>query len=505
MLSSSHKANPQTSPPSMKLNTLAESLAPANRTRAHKMSGYTRRALGTDLAMLALAMLVVAAVSPTGGPSGTVPSEPLVWVLGFSALVVGLFALQGMYVPPMRLDALDAIRVVVSQTALAAIAVMAARIIVTNDTWVAAQTIRHWIPAAFLLGMGRLAVLWWESRARRQGEAVRLTLIVGAGKIGRLAAARLLAEPELGVRPVAFLDDAPLEGDEATADLPVLPLEADLEAVVNEFGISHVIIAFSMTRHEDLLRLSRRASELGLTISMVPRLFELEGERVATSHLGGLPLVGIRHTDPRGWQIRVKYALDRVLSAVALLLLLPLLAVIAIAVRLSLGRPVLFRQRRVGLDGREFDMLKFRTLPQLPPGGEADAEWAARQLGGKAIATPASKDKRLTRVGRLLRRYSLDELPQLWNVLRGDMSLIGPRPERVAYAQHFHDAVYRYGDRHRLKCGLTGWAQIHGLRGETPLMERVEWDNHYIENWTLWMDFKIMVRTIPVMLRGTHE
>jgi exopolysaccharide biosynthesis polyprenyl glycosylphosphotransferase len=260
-----------------------------------------------------------------------------------------------------------------------------------------------------------------------------------------------------------------------------------------------------MTRHEELLKLSRKAGELGLTISMVPRLFELEGERVATNHLGGLPLVGIRHTDPRGWQIRIKYLFDRVLSGMALLLVLPVLAVIALAVRLSLGRPVIFRQRRVGLDGEEFDMLKFRTLAQPPAGGEADAEWAAQQLGGRAIADLAPMDRRLTPVGKFLRRYSLDELPQLWNVLRGDMSLIGPRPERVMYARQFDTAVYRYADRHRLKCGLTGWAQIHGLRGETPLLERVEWDNHYIENWNLWMDFKILMRTIPVMFRGTHE
>ena len=146
--------------------------------------------------------------------------------------MVALFALQGMYSPPWRLDALDCIRVVVSQTALAAILMMALRVLVTNDTYVAAQTVRHWIPAALLLALGRVVVLLWESRARRYGDASRPTLVVGAGKVGRLAAARLLAEPELGQRPVAFLDDDPLDGDDATADLPVLPLETDLETVV---------------------------------------------------------------------------------------------------------------------------------------------------------------------------------------------------------------------------------------------------------------------------------
>jgi len=476
-----------------------------DRARPPKRRGYTRAALTVDATMLAAATLIVFAFSPTPAPTGVVPQEPVIWSLSFSLAILGLFAFHGLYSAPMRLDVLDVLRPVISQTALAATLVMAARVIATNDTWVAAETVRHWVPALLLLAAGRVIVLWWESRARRHGDASRRTLVVGAGRVGRLAAARLRAQPELGLRPIAFLDDSPMDGDEATADLPVFPLEADLETLVGEFGISHVIIAFSLTRHEDLLELSRKASELGLTISMVPRLFELEGERVAIDHLGGLPLVGIRHSDPRGWKVRLKYGFDRGVSGVALLLLLPGLVVVALAVRISLGSPILFRQRRVGLDGREFDILKFRTLAAAPEGGEADAEWASRQLGGAPVADHAPLHLRVTRVGRILRRYSADELPQLWNVLRGDMSLIGPRPERVAYAARFDGEVYRYADRHRLKCGLTGWAQIHGLRGQTPLDERVEWDNHYIENWTLWMDFKILMRTIPVALRGGHE
>jgi exopolysaccharide biosynthesis polyprenyl glycosylphosphotransferase len=472
--------------------------------RRHRATGYARRALLVDVAMLTAAALIVAAIAPTPAPTGTVPVEPVLWSVGFSLVVVGLFALQGMYSPPWRLDALDCLRSVVSQTALAAILVMAARVVATNDTYVAAQTVRHWLPAALLLAMGRVVVMWWESRARRHGDASLPTLVVGAGKVGRLAAARLLAEPELGHRPVAFMDDDPLEGDDATADLPVLPLDADLEAVVKKFGISHVIIAFSMTRHDTLLKLSRRVSELGLTISMVPRLFELEGEPVATNHLGGLPLIGIRRVNPRGWQIRAKYALDRLLSGLMILFLAPVLAMSALAVWLSLGRPILFRQRRVGLDGTEFEMLKFRTLAELPRGGEADAEWAAEQLGGGSGSTKAPPAFSVTPVGWFLRRHCLDELPQLWNVLRGDMSLVGPRPERVAYVQHFTPEIYRYSDRHRVKSGLTGWAQIHGLRGATSLADRVEWDNHYIENWSLWMDFKIAMKTLPAVLRARN-
>jgi lipopolysaccharide/colanic/teichoic acid biosynthesis glycosyltransferase len=168
------------------------------------------------------------------------------------------------------------------------------------------------------------------------------------------------------------------------------------------------------------------------------------------------------------------------------------------------GRPIFFRQPRVGRDGHVFDMLKFRTMRGTPElGGELDAHWASIAVGdGNGGAEPATGDDRRTRLGRVLRRLSIDELPQLWNVLRGDMSLVGPRPERVHYVELFEEAIYRYPDRHRVKSGLTGWAQVNGLRGETSLADRIEWDNFYIENWSPWLDVKIILKTLPALLAG---
>jgi lipopolysaccharide/colanic/teichoic acid biosynthesis glycosyltransferase len=161
---------------------------------------------------------------------------------------------------------------------------------------------------------------------------------------------------------------------------------------------------------------------------------------------------------------------------------------------------VFYRQRRVGLDGREFEMLKFRTMVGRPEtSGEADAAWLSSLLG--TVPPPAGPDRR-TRIGRILRRSSLDELPQLWNVLKGEMSLVGPRPERVWVAEGLEQVVDRYGDRHRVRCGITGWAQVHDLRGTTSLADRTEWDNYYIENWSLTLDLKILLLTVPAMLRG---
>jgi exopolysaccharide biosynthesis polyprenyl glycosylphosphotransferase len=250
----------------------------------------------------------------------------------------------------------------------------------------------------------------------------------------------------------------------------------------------------------------RRCEAVGVSVSHVPRLFEAAVERLTVDHLGGLPLVTMQRSNPRGWQFFVKYLIDRFVAGALLLLMLPLLIAIAVAVKLSTGGPVLFRQSRCGLDGKQFSMLKFRTMRGSPDlHGESDADWATEVLNGKepngrvnGRVSDAEEDRR-TKLGHILRKLSLDELPQLWNIFRGDMSLIGPRPERVSYVKRFERAVHRYGDRHRVKSGMTGWAQVHGLRGQTSLADRVEWDNYYIENWSLWLDFKIFLLTFAAL------
>ena len=465
---------------------------------------FARRAILADLLMLSITALIVSMASPTSSPTGGVPTTPLGWLLGMSLAVVGVFYLRGMYIPPLRLELLETLRLVVAGTALAITLTMAARVLLVNDVYVAAETIRWWLVALPLLAFGRFAVLWREARARRHGEATRRTLIVGSGKVGALTAKRLLKEPELGLRPVAFLDDDPLYAEAAPAGLPVLSPDGDFEMLARQLSIDHAIIAFSRASHDELLKLARDCWRLGITVSVVPRLFEIEGQRVVTEHLGGLPLVEMRPSDPRGWQFRVKYSVDRVVAAVALTVLSPVMAAIAAVVGLTMGRPILYRQERVGRDGHSFEMLKFRTMRETAA-GETDADWADEQLGYSGATEHTPIGDRLTPVGNFLRRTSLDELPQLWNVLRGDMSLIGPRPERANYVERFERDLYRYGDRHRVKSGLTGWAQVNGLRGKTDLRDRTEWDNHYIENWSLWLDLKIVFMTLGSLVRTQSE
>jgi exopolysaccharide biosynthesis polyprenyl glycosylphosphotransferase len=321
--------------------------------------------------------------------------------------------------------------------------------------------------------------------------------------VGERIAARLADRPELGLRPIGFLDDRPSRGARGgERDVPILGTTDDLARIVQAHGIRHVIIAFGGAPTDRLVTTMRDCRRMGVLVSTVPRLLEEVGSRIDVEHLGGIPLLRSQPSDPRSWEFSVKYALDRVIAALLVMLSLPLLALIALAVRVTSRGPILYRQQRTSIDGRAFEMLKFRTMDgDEHRDGHWDAQWAAGLLNQGGRATGAD---RRTRVGRVLRRFSLDELPQLLNVLRGDMSIVGPRPERTAFAHDFSERVYRYGDRLRVKPGLTGWAQVHGLRGQTSLADRVEWDNYYIENWSLWLDFEIMLLTIPAMFSRSN-
>jgi exopolysaccharide biosynthesis polyprenyl glycosylphosphotransferase len=246
------------------------------------------------------------------------------------------------------------------------------------------------------------------------------------------------------------------------------------------------------------LRLLKRCDQLGLATSLVPRLYEKSTEHVTVVPLGGVPLIARQSPSPRSWPFAVKHSLDRTAAALALLVLAPVMGALALGVWVSLGRPIFFRQARTGRDGRVFEMLKFRSMrPPEEHSGSADLP------PGTAPGGVEGEDRR-TRVGAFLRRTSIDELPQLWNVLKGEMSLVGPRPERPEYVDLFSGKIDRYGERHRVKAGITGWAQVHGLRGRTSLSDRVEWDNYYIENWSLWLDFKIMLLTLFAVVRSAE-
>ena len=461
----------------------------AVRRRSRGLGSWARGALLLDGLMLLAAAL---ASELTAANAGIVKTSP-VWLLAYAGLVVALLARHGLYDWHLRLSVLDNLRRVVTATALASMIVLTLRILLPGDVDdLAAQLLRLFAFSAVYLVAGRVAFDWTQLMARRHGELAKPTLIVGAGRVGALTAGRLLAHPELGLKPVGFLDKEPLE--EERLPVPVLGASWDLERLIEQHRIEHVVVTFSTAPSEVLLREVERCEQLGVSVSLVPRLFERVTERLSVEHIGGLPLLSTRRLNPQGWQFALKYTLDRLVAATLLLLALPLLLLLALGTLLSVGRPIFFRQPRFGLDGREFAMLKFRSMRAL------SEPLAVPDLPPDTAPGGVEGDDRRTRFGTFLRRTSLDELPQLLNVLKGEMSLIGPRPERPDFARQFERKVYRYGERQRVKSGITGWAQVHGLRGKTSLSERVEWDNFYIENWSLWLDVKILLMTCWAVL-----
>jgi exopolysaccharide biosynthesis polyprenyl glycosylphosphotransferase len=450
-------------------------------------------ALGVDLLMFAATVFTAEVISGRAD----VTRMSFLWVIGFVAIALTLLYKRGLYDWRVRLQTLDDLRRVLIATVLALAGILALRMLLGRTEDVSAQSVRLWALAAVYLVTGRLVLQWLRFETRVGGEMAKPTLIIGAGKIGQLVASRLSEHPEFGLRPVGFLDKEPLADPDAS--LPILGASWDLEEVIEEHGIEHVIVAFSTAPSEVLLREVQRCELAGVGVSLVPRLFEYMTERVTVEHIGGLPLVSTRRIGPNGWQFAVKYTVDRVLAAFLLVLLSPVLLLLAIGVVISAGWPVLFRQTRVGLDGREFEIVKFRTMTHVP---EDPPELEEVLMVNIAPGGVEGVDRR-TRFGSLIRRLSLDELPQLINVVKGEMSLIGPRPERPHFVEIFQRTIPRYADRHRVRPGITGWAQIHGLRGKTSLSDRIEWDNYYVENWSLWLDFKIMLTTLFIL--GHHS
>jgi exopolysaccharide biosynthesis polyprenyl glycosylphosphotransferase len=432
-------------------------------------------------------------------------------VLALPPLALALLYLRGLYRTRLRALILDGVVPVISAVSVAAMAVAMLGILLNGQLPSQHDWIEAWLLALIALGLGRITLTHTQRLARRRRLVGKPVLIMGAGLVGSQVARRLDHHPEYGLAPVGFLDDDPRSIAEVGGrDVPVLGTAEDLDKIVERTGVRNLIVAFSSVADARISRLIQRCQELGIEVSVVPRMFDTINDRVGYDTVGGLPLLSFSGVNPKGVQFAVKHVLDRVSAALLLIVLSPLIVLAAIAVRVSSPGPVLFRQRRVGRDGTEFDLYKFRSMRldlvrvAQPAGAGAGVDTLDGMLpldtapGG----VEGGKDRR-TLVGRILRRTSIDELPQLFNVLRGEMSLVGPRPERPQFVELFGRDIARYSDRHRVKSGITGWAQVHGLRGRTSLAERVEWDNYYIAHWSLALDFKIALLTILALFRNS--
>jgi exopolysaccharide biosynthesis polyprenyl glycosylphosphotransferase len=427
-------------------------------------------------------------------------------LLAMPVVVVLLFYLRGLYRTRLRALVLDGLVPVVSAVSIAAMAVAMIGLYANGE--IPQHFVRAWLIALATVGGGRAALSLTQRWARGRRLVGKPVLIMGAGVVGAQVARRLESHPEYGLVPVGFLDEDPRSVAEVGGrDVPVLGTVEDLDETVKSTGVRNLIVAFSSVADERVSRLIQRCQELGVEVSVVPRMFDTINNRVGYDTVGGLPLMSFTSVDPRGLQFAIKHALDRVFALALLVVFAPVLSLSALAVRASSRGPVLFRQRRVGRDGKPIDLLKFRSMRVRPGASQQEEDERGSVeflLGGDTAPGGVEGDDRRTAVGRFLRRTSLDELPQLLNVLKGEMSLIGPRPERPEFVELFTHDITRYGDRHRVKSGITGWAQVHGLRGQTSLAERVEWDNYYIAHWSLGLDAKILALTVAALFHNAE-
>jgi exopolysaccharide biosynthesis polyprenyl glycosylphosphotransferase len=455
------------------------------------------------------ALLWVAVVAALGGLHATLHVSAIqAPLLALPPLVMALLYVRGLYRVRLRALVLDGLVPVLSAVSVAAMAVAMIGLFANNGQPPSQREgVRAWLFALLAVGLGRVALAGVQRWARGRRLVGKPVLIVGAGLVGSQVARRLERHPEYGLVPVGFVDDDPRSLAEVGGrDVPVLGTVEEVDQLVAESGVRKLIVAFSSVADARISRLIQRCQELNVDVSVVPRMFDTMNQRAWYDTVGGTPLLTFSTIDPKGWQFTLKHAFDWVFALLLLVALSPLLILAALAVRLSSPGPVLFRQRRVGRDGRVFDLYKFRSMHLSATHGVQPSEEGQTPieflLGGDTAPGGIEGEDRRTLVGRFMRRTSIDELPQLLNVLRGEMSVIGPRPERPEFVELFEHDIARYGDRHRVKSGITGWAQVHGLRGQTSLAERVEWDNYYIAHWSLGLDVKIILLTLVAMVRS---
>jgi len=326
---------------------------------------------------------------------------------------------------------------------------------------------------------------WLHSRVlrmlQRRGVGAERVLIVGTGEVGRMILQKIQQTPSLGYQVVGFVEQNGSDVSQIMG-LPVLGNIDDLPDIIESHAVDEVVIGLPEATHQELVGIVSQCERERVNIRVFPDVFQIMASEVTISDLAGLPLLTVRDVALRGWKLTLKRGVDLALSGLALLFLSPLMLLTALSIKMESRGPVFFVQERMGLDAKPFKMIKFRSMRQ-------DAE-----ANGPGWTT--KDDWRRTRVGTFIRRFSIDELPQFINVLMGDMSLVGPRPEQPTYVEQFRQSIPRYMDRHREKAGISGWAQISGLRGDTSIAERTKYDLWYIENWSLWLDFKIMLRTV---------
>jgi len=334
----------------------------------------------------------------------------------------------------------------------------------------------------------RMLARWAMRRVRAKGHNLQRILVVGAGSLGREITQKILAHREMGFLVEGFLDDDPGKLGTLVCGVPVLGTLRQAAEVLAARSIDQVFLALPLEAHRKLLQLLELMARECVEIRLVPDILQYATLNATLEDVDGTPVINLSQVPLQGWNSMVKRGMDLAIALASLAVALPVAPLLALAIWLEDRGPIFYRQERMGLDGKPFMILKFRSM-RVDAEATSGPVWAIKD------------DPRRTRVGTFLRHWSLDELPQVWNVLRGDMSIVGPRPERPSFVREFKHKIPRYMLRHRVKSGITGWAQVHGWRGNTSIKKRIQYDLYYIQNWSLALDCKILWLTLRHALR----
>lgn len=406
------------------------------------------------------------------------PPQPLS-LLAMAVLASLLLHGGGRHVARLHLSVLDELPTVVTRL-LTAVATVAAVILYLHQKASVLIFLETACQAVGLVIVGRFITSRLIATARLRGYTQHRTILVGGGPVA-VELARVLSEHrEYGLTVHGFVDDN--ECAPAVGSVRYLGHLKDLDEAVIAEHADTLLVADGSFDERELMDAVRTPACSNAELLVVPRMYYFHTQTGMADHIGSIPIMRIRNPNLHGPARLVKRVFDILVAGVALVLLAPVFALVAVAVRIEGGPGVIFRQVRVGRDGKHFELLKFRSMRPASE-FESQTQWSV------------ASDGRVGPVGRFLRCTSIDELPQLWNILRGDMTLVGPRPERPHFVEKFSSEFDRYAHRHRVQVGLTGFAQVSGLRGDTSIADRARYDNFYIENWSLWLDIKIILRT----------
>ncbi len=421
----------------------------------------------------------------------SVPPPPMEGYLAGSAVMVVvwllLFRASKVYRPRRRVSLSDELISIVRWGTGGMLILMSAAFLYRGFSYSRIVFALIWVTSILLILSGRALVASLERKMHRRGRFLRTAVIIGNDALANDVFTRLHRHPSFGFDIAGYFADAPCNPALRLSGLAHLGPVTEAAQFIGRRGVSVVFIALRAGEHQRLFDLVSDSEGLDVQFMMIPDVLEVLTSHVRLTEYEGLPFLTLKSNPLTGWGRVAKRLMDFSVSAILLIALSPLLLIIAILVRLSSSGSVFYRQERVGIDGTPFSILKFRSM-------RTDAEavtgpiWARRD------------DPRRTRIGTFLRKTSLDELPQLINVLKGEMSLVGPRPERPYFVEQFRANVPKYLDRHRVKTGMTGWAQVNGLRGDTSIEERIKFDLYYIENWSFTFDIKILLRTVRAAL-----